>query len=90
MPSIAKAQQALGDKVVFVLASEEPVERIAKFAESNQIGLSLVHSAQALEAWGITAIPTTIILNEDGQEIKRITGERDWASAEMLALFGRQ
>ena len=86
MPSIAKAQTVLGNKVVFLLASEEDTERIRKFEERRKTGLLMVQLTNGAD-FGFQAIPLTLIFNEQGELKYRELGARDWSTEESIRLI---
>lgn len=86
MPSIAKARTLVGDKVVFLLASEEETERIRKFEERRKTGLPLVQLTNGGD-FGFQAIPLTLIFDGQGELKYRELGARDWSTEESIRLI---
>lgn len=90
MPTLDAAAKASSGRVRFVAVSEDmdPKKARAFFADRHlstiepmydpQLGLSLALNAN---------LPTTILYDKRGREVWRVTGERDWASAESRALL---
>lgn len=91
MPTLDAAARALAGRVPVIAVSQDmkPAKAKAFLAERRfgalkpyldpELGLSL-----ALEA----NLPTTILYDREGREQWRVTGDRDWSSAETLALLG--
>ncbi|WP_019517506.1 TlpA family protein disulfide reductase [Sphingomonas sp. Mn802worker] len=90
MPTLDAAAKASSGRIRFVAVSEDMDPKKARtfFADRHlstiepmydpQLGLSLVLNAN---------LPTTILYDKRGREVWRVTGERDWASAESRALL---
>ena len=80
MPSILALQEQLKGKVEFLLASDENLDIINRFASRPPArGLTLVKLDNP-ENFGINAIPMTFIFDEEGKLIHSEMGARDWAS----------
>lgn len=85
MPSMDKAYQALRDEnFVFLVASYEAPEKIRNFQEKQNFSFPFVHMKTNLEELNIYSIPTTFIINEEGELIKTVVGSREWDTPEML------
>jgi thiol-disulfide isomerase/thioredoxin len=93
MPTLAKLQEELGDEGVRVATiatgRNDPVE-VDRFL--TEVG------ADALPRWrdprqalaremGVLGLPVTVILNREGQEVARLTGDADWSSESSLAIL---
>ncbi|WP_297338168.1 TlpA disulfide reductase family protein [Algoriphagus sp.] len=83
-PSLREAQPRLEkENVQFLIASDEELGLIEKFQKRFQTGLNLIQlSKGSLSEFGIYALPTTLILNEEGEQIHRISGKIDWSKIE--------
>ncbi len=86
MPMLSQLQTELGGDafdVVTLATSRNPPPAMAKFFEERGIDNLPLHrdpkSAVAREM-GVFGLPVTVILNPEGQEIGRLTGEADWSS----------
>jgi thiol-disulfide isomerase/thioredoxin len=55
--------------------AETAVQKLAMYAD---------RSGQVLRAVGAIGLPTTLIINRDGQEVGRITGPAEWDSTEII------
>ncbi len=85
MPSMDKAFQALGDEnFVFLAASYEEPEKIRAFREKHPFSFSFVHMKSSLESLNVYSIPTTLIINQEGELVKTIVGSQPWDQPEML------
>ncbi|MFK5997150.1 MAG: TlpA disulfide reductase family protein [Rhodobacterales bacterium] len=93
LPSIDALQAELGGDdfaVVPVAMGRNPVVAIKKFyAKAGIKHLPILRDPKQkfARANGILGLPTTIILNEKGQEIARMIGDADWHSKEALTLI---
>jgi thiol-disulfide isomerase/thioredoxin len=93
MPTLAALQEALGDEGVRVatiaVGRNDPAE-MERFLD--EVG------AGALPRWrdarqelardmGVLGLPVTVILDREGREVARLTGDADWASDSALAVL---
>lgn len=88
MPSISQARKQVGDKVVFLLASDETPDRIRKFEERRKTGLPLVHFTNPTD-FNFQAIPLTLIFNGKGELTHRELGARNWSEPSALRLMSK-
>ncbi|UZR93020.1 TlpA family protein disulfide reductase [Chondrinema litorale] len=85
MPSIKSAAEELkNDNYIFLAASEESIDEIKKFASSKDFGLDLIQIQTPVTKLGASALPHTLIFNEDGELIYQHTGAATWDNPEML------
>lgn len=78
MPTIESAQKILTDKdIVFLIASNEDLERINKFIEKHSYNFHYVQ-LENLEELKIQALPTTFIFNPEGKLKFSENGFRSW------------
>lgn len=93
MPTLDRLQAELGGprfEVVALSVDRAGPEAVRNFFDEQGIehlGLYIDTSMRALSRLGIAGIPTTVVLDPQGQEIARAIGEADWATPEMLAYF---
>lgn len=93
MPALDALQAELGDHGVAVLpvaTGRNPLPAITRFYdETNLENLPILRDpTQAMSrAMGVLGLPVTIILNPEGQEIARMTGDADWAGPSALAIL---
>ncbi len=91
MPSLDRLQAARPDIAVVPVASgPNPLPSITRFWDEAAIAhitplrdISRELSASA----GVLALPVTLILNPDGQEVARLIGDAEWDAPETLALL---
>ncbi|WP_306113130.1 MULTISPECIES: TlpA disulfide reductase family protein [unclassified Roseovarius] len=93
MPMLSELQADLGGDgfaVVTLATSRNPPPAMTKFFEERGIDNLPLHrdpkSAVAREM-GVFGLPVTVILNPEGQEIGRLTGEADWSSDSAKAVL---
>jgi thiol-disulfide isomerase/thioredoxin len=87
MPSIERASQQLpAERIAFLLASNEPVDRITSFIERRPIKLPFAQ-LENQEELGIQVLPATFIIDAKGQLAFSEVGSREWDSAENLKLI---
>lgn len=93
MPTLDELQAELGSErfEVVALSVDRAGPSIVRefFAEEGieHLGLYIDATARALPRLGIPGIPTTLVLDADGREVARLTGEADWATPAMLDYF---
>lgn len=87
MPSIEKLYQRFKDeeRVVFVMVDvDNQYEKSKKFMESKKLGLPVHVPSGAIPAhWLGGAIPTTLILDKQGQIVARHEGMADYSRPEV-------
>jgi thiol-disulfide isomerase/thioredoxin len=88
MPSLSEANIKLKDmNVIFIVASDEEVNKIKKFESKHQYSFDLMHSKISVFDLEIQALPTTIIINEKNEIVFNEIGARDWSSDKSIALI---
>lgn len=88
MPSLSEANIQLKDEgVLFIVASDEDVSKIKKFESKHHYSFSLLHSNTSVFDLDVQALPTTIIINEEGEIVFNEIGSRDWSSDKSIALI---
>jgi len=94
MPALDALQRQFGgaDFAVVTLATgRNSPQAMRRFFEEEAItDLTLYRdiNQQIAREMDVTALPITVILNPEGQEIARMLGEADWVSPEAVALIG--
>ncbi|WGW04698.1 TlpA family protein disulfide reductase [Tropicibacter oceani] len=93
MPMLAALQTDLGGErfeVLTIATSRNPPPKMKQFFEEIGVDNLPLHrdpkSALAREM-GVLGLPVTLILNPDGQEVARLTGDADWASKDARAVL---
>ena len=81
-PELRKALLKLeNDSTQFLIASDEDLDSIISYQEKHNTGLDLIRMAKGSMAdFEIYALPTTIILDNQGKEVYRKAGMVDWNS----------
>lgn len=93
MPQIAELQEEFGgDKfqVLTLATGRNSPAGIKKFFEENGIENLPRHqdlSSAAAREFGVIALPITVILNPEGQEIARLIGDAEWNSDSAKAII---
>ena len=94
MPSLERARRALSGKgVVFIGVNVGDVrEDIATYVKSfDNLRLKMTmlmdNDKRAMKRWGVKSLPTTFILNPDGEIRYRVLGEENWNSEKMKDLL---
>jgi len=78
MPSIIEAQNILQkENIIFLLASNESVEQIEEFSNTNKYKFNYVRIENG-EEMNVQALPTTFIFNRKGNLVFSETGSRKW------------
>jgi thiol-disulfide isomerase/thioredoxin len=91
MPALDRAQKALepqGWAVVPLSSDRGGKAQVAPFYERTglkNLGIWLDPRSAATRALGARGLPTSVIINREGQEVARLEGEAEWDSPAMLA-----
>lgn len=92
MPSLdALAEQKGGDdfEVLTIASGRNPPPAIRKFMDETGVKNLPVLTDERMalaRAMGVMAMPVTILIDADGNEVGRMIGEADWSSPAALAL----
>lgn len=80
MPSISRAADQLIDKdIIFLAASDEGLERIKKYqSKYPQYNFEFVRIKESVMDYGVQALPTTYILDKNGEIFQKEIGGREW------------
>jgi len=65
-PDFEKTKQHYGEEVNFIMISDEPIEKITQFSQSNPYTFTYLKSSKDLSSYGINARPTTYFYNSKG------------------------
>lgn len=72
------------ENYVVLLASNESIKEIKSFKTETGYKLNFIRYIGAFSELKIYALPTTLIFNENGEEVAKITGVQNWGSPEMI------
>ena len=93
MPSLEQLQKSMGkDKfIVLPLSLDGPTRaKVAPFYQDKKLadlGIYFDKGRKAMQALGVSVLPTSILIDASGRELGRIEGEADWSTPEALALM---
>ena len=78
-----------GIHVVAVSLDKEPKEEVAAFVAKLKLTFPILLDPDGIvsDPYGANALPSTFILNPDGQVIAAAKGERDWYAKEAISYF---
>ena len=86
IPSINNAAEALEDEgYIFLFASDEDAETISTFLDERQFPGNFIRLNDFFASYGIGAVPSSWLLDENGDVSKTWAGAYEWDSEEMLA-----
>ena len=85
MPDIENASKILEqENYVFLAASDEDLSKINEFVTKYDYSFQFVHLERSVFDLDIMALPTTMIIDKNGEIIYNEVGARDWASESEL------
>ncbi|TNF22174.1 MAG: TlpA family protein disulfide reductase [Rhodobacteraceae bacterium] len=93
MPMLSDLQTGMGGadfEVVTLATGRNPAPSMTRFFDSIGIDNLPLHRDpdQAIaRAMAVRGLPTTVILNRQGQEVARLEGDADWSSASAKAIL---
>ena len=79
-----QASEQLGEDYVFLAASYEELDKIKTFAGQRDFSFQFVHTKTPLENLNIYSIPTTFLINEEGELVETVIGSRPWNQSETI------
>lgn len=86
IPSINNAAAALEDEgYIFLFASDEDIDTIDTFLEERQFPGNFIKLNEYFASYGIGAVPSSWLLDENGDVTQTWAGAYEWDSEEMLA-----
>jgi len=81
LPSIQKLHAEYGERITFLLLTNEKPETVKRFLKKKALDLPVfTPQMEAPEALYETSIPTNYVLNQKGKIIIKETGAADWDS----------
>jgi len=85
IPAITRAAAELEDEnYVFLLASDETVDTIEDFIADREFSGNFIKLSKFFGAWGIEAVPSSELYDENGNHVVTWSGAFEWDSAQML------
>lgn len=93
MPSLDALQAELGGddfEVLAIATGRNPLPAVRKFFKTANVTNIAIHRdpKQILaKQMGVLGLPVSLIINQEGREIARLTGDANWNSKEAQALF---
>jgi hypothetical protein len=79
MPNIQRLFNEYGDRMAFLLASQEEVSQVREFMDDNGYAMPVYRLAQnPSEKLSFSSIPTTFLISKDGRIIIEKTGSARW------------
>lgn len=86
IPSLSRASAELEDEgYVFLLASDESLDTIGDFIAEREFDGRFIKLNKFFGAWGIHAVPSSELYDENGELVVTWAGAFEWDSPEMLA-----
>ena len=84
MESIQYLQDRLGDQVHIIALSNEPTEKISAFGNTRGLDFPLWQlQGEYIDAF-VLELPTTLLINAEGEIVEDIEGGQSWSSPEMV------
>lgn len=80
MKSVETAAQRFGNDIVFLAASSEPLELLQSFSQTHTYSFKLVHLDVSYLDVYVVALPTTFLVDRNGQLFSEEEGYRDWTN----------
>jgi peroxiredoxin len=88
MPSLQRAWEQLQGEDIAVLAINmgEQKEAVKRFIQQYPIDLPILldKDFDMADAWSVSGLPTTYVVNPDGEIVFQAIGEREWDDPDLL------
>ncbi|WP_422359657.1 TlpA family protein disulfide reductase [Reichenbachiella sp.] len=85
MPDIQAAAEILTkENYVFFLISDQEMDKIKDFENKRDFNLTFAKLNGKVQDLGIQSLPTTMIYNTSGKQVRKIAGAVKWDSEDML------
>lgn len=86
IPAIGRAAEILeSENYVFLLASDESLDVISDFIADREFTGNFIKLNGFFGGHGIDAVPSSVLYDENGEQLRVWLGEFEWDSPEMLA-----
>lgn len=88
-PQFDELNEIYGDKIDFVMISDEEMMKIEKFNAKKGYKLNMLRSAKTFDKYGLMLRPVTYFYNSEGKLINKISGgiEKEDLEKEILNLI---
>lgn len=92
MPSLAELQSELADSEAVVLAvavgrnDPDDVERFLSETGAENLAIAYDPRQTFASSFGVLGLPATVLIDPDGYEVARLTGDADWSSDSAIAI----
>jgi thiol-disulfide isomerase/thioredoxin len=92
MPSLQRLQAKLGPALTVIAVSEDRGgdKVVAPFVATHQLDKLRIYldpSSAVSHAFAVRGLPTTLVVDTDGNVLGKVEGEADWDSDKMLAVL---
>ncbi len=88
LPEIQRAYDKYGDRIAFVLVSNQEPSVVEAFMDKHGYKLPIFYlGAKTPEAFNHRALPTTFILSKDARIVSKKTGAANWDSKATYKIF---
>ncbi|HLP94436.1 MAG TPA: TlpA disulfide reductase family protein [Saprospiraceae bacterium] len=87
MQSIEKASQQFKDKINFLAVSNEPVTTIQSYLKKNKFSFQFGHLEGSYVNVFVLALPTTLLIDKNGQIVSEEEGYRNWTSPSSIKML---
>lgn len=90
MPALQSLYKELGNKGLVVLGvAEDSSKNVMAFQDEHGLGLPVLidQYGKGMRAYGIKAIPSSVVIGRDGAIKAYVVGKRDYASPEAVEFF---
>ena len=90
IPSLAKLYKQYNGQVVFLFVAQDKPEKVVTFLQKNNLEIPVVFmqsgTPQLLQS---SSIPTTFIINKQGEIVVKKTGAADWNSGQVHKILNK-
>ena len=84
MPDLASMQKELPADFALILASDEELQTIQKFTQTQPEDLLFAQLQTPISTLGAYSLPTTFVIGGNGQLLETLVGARKWDSSEQI------
>lgn len=84
MGSIEKASKQFKDEIVFLAVSNEAPSLIKSYVKKNKLSFNFAHLDVTYLDVYVTVLPTTLLIDRNGQIVEEEAGYRDWTSPDSM------